>query len=128
MSLKILFVITAVVTLIFGVLFVIIPDQVYSWYGVTGDMQLNYMGGLFGAALIAIGLVAWLARNAAYSDARKAIVLSFFIADLIGFIIALVGQLHNIVGSLGWLTVVLYFFFTVSFGYFQFFKAKGTGS
>ena len=128
MSLKILFVITAVVTSFFGFLFVIIPDQVYSWYGVTGDMQLNYMGGLFGAALIAIGLVAWLARNASDSDARKAIVLSFFIADLIGFIIALVGQLHNIVGSLGWLTVVLYFFFTVSFGYFQFFKAKGTGS
>ena len=128
MSLKTLFVISAVVSLVFGVLFVIIPDQVYSWYGVNGDLQLNYMGGLFGAALIAIGLVAWLARNASDSDARKAIVLSFFIGDLVGFIIAIVAQLNNVVGSLGWLTVALYFFFTVSFGYFQFFKAKGSGS
>ena len=128
MSLKTLFVISAVVSLVFGVLFVIIPDQVYSWYGVNGDLQLNYMGGLFGAALIAIGLVAWLARNASDSDARKAIVLAFFIGDLVGFIIAIVAQLNNVVGSLGWLTVALYFFFTVSFGYFQFFKAKGSGS
>jgi nitrate reductase gamma subunit len=126
MNLKILFIIAAVVTLVFGVLFILIPDQVYSWYGVNADMQLNYMGGLFGAALVAVGLIAWLARNAADSDARKAIVLSFFIADFIGFIIALVAQLHHIVNSLGWLTVGLYLFFSVTFGYFQFFKSKGS--
>jgi hypothetical protein len=126
MSLKILFIIAAVVTLVFGVLFIIIPDQVYSWYGINGNMQLNYTGGLFGAALIAVGLIAWLGRNAAESDSRKAIVQSFFIADLIGFIIALVAQLHSIVNHLGWLTVALYFFFTVTFGYFQFFRSKGS--
>jgi hypothetical protein len=124
MNLKILFVITAVVTLVFGVLFIVIPDQVYSWYGINGDMQLNYMGSLYGALLIGIGLIAWLGRNAAESDSRKAIVLAFFIADLIGFIIALVAQLHNLVNSMGWMTVAIYFFFTVAFGYFQFFKSK----
>jgi phosphate/sulfate permease len=126
MNLKILFIITAVVTLIFGVLFILIPDQVYTWYGINADMQLNYMGGLFGAALVAVGLIAWLGRNAPESDSRKAIVLSFFIADLIGFIVALVAQLHNVVNDLGWLTVGLYLFFTVTFGYFQFFKSKGS--
>jgi hypothetical protein len=126
MNLKILFVIAAVVTLVFGVLFIVIPNQVYSWYGINADIQLNYMGSLYGAALIGFGLIAWLGRNAADSDSRKAIVTAFFIADLIGFIIALVAQLHNIVNSMGWMTVVIYFFFTVAFGYFQFFKSKGS--
>ena len=124
MNLKSLFVLSAVVTLVFGVLFIIIPTQTYSWYGITSDMALNYMGGLFGAALIAIGLISWLARGASESDARKAIVLSFFIGDLIGFIIALIAQLNNVVNSLGWLTVVLYFLFTIGFGYFSFLKPK----
>ena len=126
MNLKTLFVFSAIVTLVFGILFIIIPTQTYSWYGISSGIALNYMGGLFGAALIAIGLISWLARGASESDARKAIVLSFFIADLIGFIIALVAQLNNVVNSLGWLTVVLYFLFTIGFGYFSFSKPKSS--
>ncbi len=124
MNLKTLFVFSAIVTLAFGILFIIIPTQLYSWYGISSGMALNYMGGLFGAALIAIGLISWLARGVSASDARKAIVLSFFIADLIGFIIALIAQLNNVVNSLGWLTVALYFLFTLGFGYFSFSKPK----
>ena len=126
MNLKTLFVFSAIVTLAFGILFIIIPTQTYSWYGISSGMALNYMGGLFGAALIAIGLISWLARGVSASDVRKTIVLSFFIADLIGFIIALIAQLNNVVNSLGWLTVALYFLFTLGFGYFSFSKSKST--
>jgi len=126
MNLKTLFVFSAIVTLVFGVLFIVIPTQTYSWYGISSGIALNYMGGLFGAALIAIGLISWLAKGTSESDARKAIVLAFFIGDLIGFIIALVAQLNNVVNSLGWLTVVLYFLFTIGFGYFSFSKPKST--
>jgi hypothetical protein len=84
------------------------------------------MGQLFGAALIAIGLVSWQSRNAADSDARKAIIFSFFIADGIGFVVALIGQLNEVVGSLGWLTVALYFLLSLGFGYFQFFKPSSS--
>ncbi len=80
------------------------------------------MGQLFGAALIAIGLISWHSRNAADSDARRAIILAIFIADGIGFVIALIGQLNDVVGSLGWLTVAIYFLLSLGFGYFQFFK------
>ena len=128
MSLKALFIITAIIALVFGVLFIIIPTQAYSWYGISSDMQLNYMGQLFGAALLAVGLIAWQTRNAADSDARNAIVLSFFIADGIGFIIALIGQLNNVVNTLGWLTVVIYFLLSLGFGYFQFTKPKSAES
>ena len=124
MNLKTLFVVTAVVTFVFGVLFIIIPTQFYSWYGIDSNMALNYIGRLFGAVLIAVGLISWLSRNAADSDARKAIILSFFIADGIGFIIALIAQLNNVVNSLGWLTVVIYFLISLGFGYFQFSKPK----
>jgi hypothetical protein len=120
MKLKVLFIITAIVAVVFGVVFVFIPAQLYSLYGIESGAGLNYMGQLFGAALIAIGLVAWQSRNAADSDARKAIIFSFFIADGIGFVVALIGQLNDVVGSLGWLTVAIYFLLSLGFGYFQF--------
>jgi hypothetical protein len=116
MKLKILFIITAICAVVFGVAFLIIPTELYSLYAVDSTEGLNYMGQLFGAALIGLGLIAWFARNATDSDARKAIVLSFFIADGIGFIVALIGQLNSIVGPLGWLTVAIYLLLTIGFG------------
>ncbi len=126
MKLKILFIINAIVAIVFGVAFVLIPAKVYSMYAIESGAGLDYMGQLFGAALIAIGLISWQSRNAADSDARRAIILAIFIADGIGFVIALIGQLNDVVGSLGWLTVAIYFLLSLGFGYFQFSKPSSS--
>ncbi len=126
MKLKILFIITAIVAVVFGVAFAIIPAQVYSFYDIVSSAGLNYMGQLFGASLIGFGLIAWVARNAADSDSRRAIILAFFISDGVGFVVALIGQLNDILGSLGWLTVAIYLLFTIGYGYFQFSKPSSS--
>ena len=122
MKLNTLFIITAIVAVVFGLAFIFFAGQVYSLYGVESNSLLNYMWELFGAALLAVGLIAWRSRNAADSDSRRAIIFSFFIADAVGFVIALVGQLNNVVNALGWSTVAIYFLLSLGFGYFQFSK------
>lgn len=119
MKLKGLFIVTAVISIMFGVAFVIIPTELYSLYGIQSGPELNFIGQLFGSALIAIGLISWQSRNAADSYARRAIVSSFFIADAVGFVVALIGQLNNVVNALGWTTVAIYFFLALGFAYFQ---------
>ncbi len=126
MKLKILFIINAIVAIVFGVAFVLIPAKVYSMYAIESGAGLDYMGQLFGAALIGYGLIAWLVRKAADSDSSRAIILAFFIASGIGFVIALIGQLNEIIGSLGWLTVAIYLLLTIGFGYFQFSKSSSS--
>ena len=122
MKLNVLFIITAIIAMVFGVVFVFIPAQVLSLYGIESNASLDYMGQLFGAALIGIGFISWLVRNTSDSESRQAIVLSFFIADGVGFVVALVGQLNNVVNALGWLTVAIYFLLSLGFGYFRFTK------
>lgn len=122
MKLKTLMTINAIVAIVFGVAFVIVPTQAYLLYDITADEQLIYMGQLFGAALIGFALLTWMARNATDSDARKAIVLALFISNGIGFVVALIGQLGNVVNTLGWSTVAIYLLLALGFGYFQFFK------
>lgn len=122
MKLKTLMTINAIVAIVFGVAFVIVPTQAYSLYDITADEQLIYMGQLFGAALIGFALLTWMARNATDSDARKAIVLALFISNGIGFVVALIGQLGNVVNAFGWSTVAIYLLLALGFGYFQFFK------
>jgi hypothetical protein len=122
MKLSILMVINTVIAAVFGIAFVLIPWQVFSFYGVQPNPVLNYMGQLFGAALIAIGVLTWSARKTDDSDARRAIIQALFIGDSIGFIAALIGQLSNVVNNLGWSTVVIYLLLAIGFGYFKFSK------
>ena len=118
MRLNILMVINAVVAGVFGAAFVLIPGQVVSWYGVTADVQLVYVARLFGAALITFAVITWMARNAAASDARQAVVAGLAVGDIVGFVVALLAQLGGVVNSLGWTTVVLYLLLGLGFGSF----------
>jgi hypothetical protein len=122
MSIKTLMIINAIIAIVYGVAFVILPGQILSLYGLSPDEPLKYTGQLFGAALIGFALLTWRARNATDSDARKAIVFALFVADGIGFIVALIGQLNNVLNQLGWSAVVIYLFLTLGWGYFQFSK------
>jgi hypothetical protein len=124
MKLSTLMVINAIIAFIFGVAFVIIPWQMLLLYGVQPSPELNYMGQLFGGALLAFAVLTWSARNADVSEARKSIVMAMFIGDGIGFIVALIGQLNNVVNDFGWSTVVLYLLLAIGFGYFTFSKSS----
>ena len=129
MKLKTLLIINSIVAIVFGVVFVIVPSKVLSLYGHgTGDVMdiLNYMGQLFGAALIGFGLLTWTVRNSADSDAKQAIVFALFVSEGIGFVVALIGQISNVVNVLGWSTVAIYFLLALGFGYFQFSKTKSS--
>lgn len=124
MKLSTLMVINAVIAVVFGIAFVLIPWQVLSLYGVQANPELNYVGQLFGASLVTFAVLTWSARNADASDARKAIVLALLIGDGIGFIVALIAQIGGVMNTLGWSTVALYLFLTLGFGYFQFAKSS----
>jgi hypothetical protein len=71
----------------------------------------------YGAALIGNLLLAWLARNAEDSIARRAIIWDLCIYDAIGLVATLIIQLSGGLNVLGWGIVAVYLFFTLSFGY-----------
>ncbi len=122
MKLNTLMIINAILAAVFGIVLVLIPAQAVSLYGAAADAPLKYAIQLLGASFIGFALLAWSARNATDSEARKAIVLALFAGNCVGFIIALIGQIRNVVNALGWSTVAIYLLLSLGFGYFQFVK------
>jgi hypothetical protein len=120
MKLKTLLIINAIVAAAFGIAFVLVPDQVMSLYDIEASAILSYTGQLLGAAFIGFAILTWSARNADDSTARRAIVLAFFIGNGVGFAVALIGQLNDVVSALGWSSVAIYLLFALGYGYFQF--------
>ena len=118
MRFKTLMVIKAVVCLFFGIAFVFLPGVLLSLFGITLSAGGMFTARIYGAALFGNLLLTWFARNTGDSDARRAIILDLLIYDAIGFIVALITRLTDVLNPLGWLVVAIYLFFTLGFGYF----------
>jgi hypothetical protein len=123
MKLKALLVINAIVTVVFGVAFICVPSQVFPQYGIEPNLNLNYMGQLFGAALLAIAVLSWMVRNTTDSVARRAIVVAFFVGDTVGFIVSIIAQFRGAMNALGWSVVVIYLLLALGFASFTFKKS-----
>jgi hypothetical protein len=125
MKLSSFLVVKAIISLAFGIAFVLVPAAVMSWYGVTLDPFGIFMARFVGACLIGIGLICWLDRSADH-DALQGITLALFIGDTIGFIIALLGQLSGLMNALGWVIVAIWLLLALGLGYFRFLKSSAS--
>jgi hypothetical protein len=121
MKLSTFLIIKAIVCFIFGIGYVLIPVTVGTVYAINLDPDGVIMARFFAALLIGIGLILLLLRNADW-NVLKGITLSLCIADTIGFIIALVGQLTGVMNGLGWIIVAIWFLLALGLGYYRFLK------
>ncbi len=119
---KLLMIINAIFALLFGLGFLLAPESLLSAYGATTDAELVQMARFFGSAMLGYALLTWFARKTEESEAQRAIILSLILSFAVGFVVALQGQLSGVVNTLGWFTVVLYLFFVLGYGCFQFVK------
>ena len=113
----------AVVEVIFGIGFVLMPKFMGGTFGMNFDASAALMAQLFGAAFIFGSIVLWLARNVDRDDvACRAILIAVVVSNAIGFIVTLMASLSGVWNAMGWLPVLLYLVFGLAFAYFLFMK------
>lgn len=114
------FTVTAVVALLFGLAFVLVPSQTLALYDVTLDAAGLFIARLLGSAFLMFAVVSWLVRNVGPSPERQAIALAFFVGDTVAFVASLLVQLEGVVNALGWSTVAIYLILALAFGWVRF--------
>lgn len=129
MKMRYLFIVNAVVALIFGAGLLLAPKTMLTLFGlnvgtaVRSNSILNLIAQLLGAALVVPGLVSWFASSVQDSGARRAVAVSLLIFDVIGFGVSFfVGMLPKVMSAPGWGVVVLFLLFTLGFAYFLFMR------
>ncbi|MGB5933297.1 MAG: hypothetical protein WBH57_09555 [Anaerolineae bacterium] len=120
MKLSSLFTITGVVSIAFGLGFVLVPGRLVSPYGLELDEAGLVVLRLLGAAYLGYGALNWFARNTEESKARQAIVLAQSVGNAIAFIVALANQLSGVPNAVGWVGVVIHLLLALGYGYFEF--------
>lgn len=121
MSLKFWMGLKAIIVVIFGIGFTVVPVWLASIYGMSLDKTGTLMAQLFGTAFIFEALLLWLAKNFPWPEAQK-VVIAVVISNVIGFVVSLIATLNKVWNSLGWLSVGLFLVFGLVFAYFLFIK------
>jgi len=117
-----LLILNTVLALVFGVGLVLMPATVAAMYGIAPEPAVNLMGQFFGTELLAVGLLAWFARNISDSKTQGAITLAFVIANVVGLVVSVMGTLSGVMNAVGWSAVVIYLVLSLGYAYFQFAK------
>ena len=121
MALATFLLIKAIISVVFGVVFALIPGTAGSMYGYEMEPVGVLMSRYLGAALIGIGLICFLMRGITDTNALMAVTLALFIGDTVGFLVALSGQLGSIATPMGWVNVIIWGLLALGLGYFRFF-------
>jgi hypothetical protein len=118
MTVKTFFAILAVLSFLFGVGFVLAPDQVMANYGIEHSPALALLGRLFGGALLTLATILWLARDFRDEAAVRAVLVGGLVGDVVNLVVATTGTLSGTTNALGWSTVLIYLFAALGSGYF----------
>jgi hypothetical protein len=121
---KTLLIINAVVILVYAFGALIIPATMLTMYGMTTGPGEQLMTRYFGASMLALGLLSWLARNTADAVALRAVIVAFLVFDAAGFVVSLMGTISVVMSPLGWQVVVIFLVLCLGFGYLLFAKPK----
>ena len=116
MTIRTFFTILAVLSFLFGVGFVLAPDQVLANYGIEHSPALALLGRLFGGALLTLGVILWLARDFRDEAAVRTVLIGGLVGDVVNIVAATMGTLSGAQNALGWSTVLIYLFAAVGSG------------
>jgi uncharacterized protein YjeT (DUF2065 family) len=84
MDSKLYFTIAAIVAILFGVAFVLAPAQVSSVYGLTPNPTSVLSSRFFGSALLAWGVILWLARDFSEAAAIRGVLIGSVVGEVVG--------------------------------------------
>jgi FtsH-binding integral membrane protein len=98
----------AIITLINGVCYSLIPNVLLPTYGIAPGAPVALGFRLFGSALLIFGLIMWFVRRSHDWTALRAVLIGATVGNIVGVIVSLWATLTGVLNGAGWLFVVTY--------------------
>ena len=125
MNYRIMFVLNALVALVFGAGFLVVPALALKQFGVETRVPELLIARFFGSALLTIGLLLWFAKDVTDDSPQKGMGIALLIGAVCGLIVTVLGVTSvGVIRSNGWLPIALYFFFGLGYAFLVFIKPR----
>ena len=126
MKLRLVFILNSIVALIFAAGLLLSAKTMLGLFGISVgstvnfNASLSFVAQLLGAALTLPGLLGLFAGGMADAGARRSVVLSLFVFQVVGLAVSLLGMLSKVMNVTGWAIVGLFLLFAAGYAYFLF--------
>ena len=117
---KNLFMLQALVDVLFGIPLIVATSTILSLYGLSTDRTGTYLGEFLGGTFVALAWISWSAREWPDDAARRVLIRAGFIASAIGLVISVIFQLGPGSNASTWVFVVLTAIFAAGWGYYSY--------
>ena len=108
MTSRSLLTITAVVAVLYGLGFVLIPDAINAIYGVPSDPHTALYTRFFGSALLGFGVINWFAKDFRSWEAIRGVLIGIVVTTGIGGLIAVFAVVTGLSNAMTWTSVLVY--------------------
>jgi uncharacterized membrane protein YfcA len=108
MDAKLYLTIASIIAILYGIGFVLIPAEIAALYGLTPDPTAVLSDRFFGSALLAWGVIGWLARDFQDWSAVRGVLIGTAVGDVVGGLVNIWGTMQGLFNALAWSTTILY--------------------
>jgi hypothetical protein len=124
MNYRILFLINALIAVLLGLGFLIVPDRILSQLGVDGYAATKLLSQFFGTAMLGLGLLLWFAKDVSEVNLQKGMGIALLVGAVAGLSITVMGTASGILRANWWIAMVLYAILGLAYTYLLFQKPK----
>ncbi len=108
MDTKLYLTINAIVAILYGAGFVILPAKLGGLYGMPAEPHAILNLQFFGSAVLGLGVILWFAREFQEWAAMRGVLIGAAVVDVIGLLVNILGMVQGTVNTLGWSSTVVY--------------------
>ena len=101
--------VAAILAIIYGIGFLVIPANLLVLYGTPApDARIVLTAQYFGVALLGLGLTVWFVRNCPDAGTIRGVLIGNAIGDVVGFVITGWGMMQGLLNATAWSSLIIY--------------------
>jgi len=124
MNYRTIFLINALVAVLFGLAFLIVPTFALQQFGVDQYAATRLVSQFFGTAILTLGLLLWFAKDITDLSLLKGTGMALMIGSAAGLIITLIGTANGILRTNWWIAALVYTLFGLVYVYLVFVQPR----
>jgi len=124
MNYRLMFLLNALMAVLLGLGFLVVPDKILGQLGVDGYAATKLISQFFGTAMLGLGLLLWFAKDVADINLQKGMGMALLVGALVGLLITVLGTTSGVLRANGWMALIVYATLGLAYGYLLFQKPK----
>ncbi|HLW92787.1 MAG TPA: hypothetical protein VKS78_16005 [Roseiarcus sp.] len=107
MNAKLFLTISAVISFLYGLAFLLITKGMSELFGIAPEAHITLSLRFFAAALMTLGIVRWFAKDFRDWDAVRGILISVVAGDILIGLVNIWGAIRGLINALAWSSTIL---------------------